>query len=163
MRRPPDDLQNAGRDADRADKITGARHNMGMAGMPSEVTATYFGIRIRTWDPLTYAEQEQWLQDLTALVPTLDPFYGQLVDLRDLRGICASDPALIEEGMNLVLACGLKRSAVIVSDPVTAMEVKRMAWETGVHEWERYLDASSEPDWERLALDWIDHAIDPYS
>lgn len=129
--------------------------------MPIEVQATHYGLRSTVWDPITPEEEQSWLASVKAMVPQLDPFYGQLVDLRRLRVDALTDPNLVKSAMEFVLAHGLQRSAVIVDDPVIAMHTKRLSWETGVYRWERYLDASEEPDWERVALDWIDHAIDP--
>ncbi|MBU0984121.1 MAG: hypothetical protein KKA42_09650 [candidate division Zixibacteria bacterium] len=53
------------------------------------------------------------------------------------------------------------RSAVILRSPVTTAQFKRIAGETGIFRNERYIDASSLPDWEQIALDWVEKAIDP--
>jgi hypothetical protein len=63
--------------------------------------------------------------------------------------------------MEYVRRHGLLRSAVIVSTATAALNIKQMAWRTGVYEWERYFDASHDPGWEHHATDWIVHRIDP--
>ena len=40
-------------------------------------------------------------------------------------------------------------------DPTTRSLFKRLAKETGIYEWERYIDASSHPNWEEDAMKWI--------
>lgn len=129
--------------------------------MPIEVVPTYYGIRTTAWDPLTTAEEIVWVSRLRSLIPTLDTFYGQLVDLRGRRLDGLTNVDLVQEAMELVLAHGLQRSAVIVADSAVAMLTKRVALEMGVYACERYIDASAEPGWERLALEWLDHGLDP--
>lgn len=129
--------------------------------MPVRLEVTHFGLRSTVWDPLTVQEERSWLAGIKEQVPTLETFYGQLIDLRG-RGVGGlSDPSIVVDAMHYVLAHGLLRSAVVVADPLIAMHVKRLSWDSGVYEWERYIDASVEPDWERLAVEWIDHGIDP--
>ncbi|MGB9500437.1 MAG: hypothetical protein ACKVE4_12015 [Dissulfuribacterales bacterium] len=41
------------------------------------------------------------------------------------------------------------------------MQFQCIGKETGIYEWERYIDVSSSPDWERIAVDWISKGIDP--
>ena len=53
------------------------------------------------------------------------------------------------------------RSAVILSSPVIAAQFRRIGGETGIGQWERYIDASTEPDWEEVGMNWLLHAIEP--
>ena len=50
---------------------------------------------------------------------------------------------------------------VILDDIVTALQFQRIAKETGIYEWERYIPAPSFSDWRKRGLDWILHGIDP--
>ena len=33
--------------------------------------------------------------------------------------------------------------------------------ETGIYEWERYIDASKTPKWEEIGIEWLVNNIDP--
>lgn len=33
--------------------------------------------------------------------------------------------------------------------------------QTGIYEWERYIDSSSVSNWEKVGLEWIEMAVDP--
>ena len=55
----------------------------------------------------------------------------------------------------------MTRSVVILSDPVIRRQFEDLAKETGIYEWERYIDASTTPNWEKVGLDWLIHAYDP--
>ena len=50
---------------------------------------------------------------------------------------------------------GMERSAVILANATVTLQFKRIARETGIDAWERYVDASSVPDFETAAVDWI--------
>ncbi len=41
------------------------------------------------------------------------------------------------------------------------MQFKRIAKETGIYEWERYINASATPNWEQAGADWLTKAADP--
>jgi hypothetical protein len=56
---------------------------------------------------------------------------------------------------------GMVRSCVILSAPIPIMYAKRFAKETGIYEWERYIDGRGDPNWKKKALDWVCKGIDP--
>lgn len=56
---------------------------------------------------------------------------------------------------------GVKRVAVILGNATVAHQFKRLSLESGIYDYERYLDASSDPDWETKGLKWITEGIDP--
>jgi hypothetical protein len=41
------------------------------------------------------------------------------------------------------------------------MQFKKIAKETGIDQWERYIDASSNPNWEDAGLNWIASSKEP--
>jgi hypothetical protein len=55
----------------------------------------------------------------------------------------------------------MERSVVILSNTVTTMQFKRIAQETGIYQWERYIDASKTQNWEGIGKKWLVNAIDP--
>jgi hypothetical protein len=47
----------------------------------------------------------------------------------------------------------MDRSVVILANSVTTMQFRRIAQETGIYQWERYIDASKVTNWEEIAID----------
>jgi hypothetical protein len=127
--------------------------------MPIHTVLTPYGYRSELIDPYDDAEHQAWFARIKRIADR-PGFYGQLIDLR----ATTPDPSAqdgISDAMAYVRAHGLLRSAVVVAHPTAALTVKQAAWRTGVYEWERYFDASTDPDWEQHAEDWIIRRIDP--
>ena len=51
-------------------------------------------------------------------------------------------------------------NSILYTDHIVT-EVIKIAKETGIYEWERYIDVTAQPGWEQIALDWILNAVDP--
>ena len=64
-------------------------------------------------------------------------------------------------GQKLYKQKGMERSAVILASAIITSQFKRLAHDSGIYAWERYIDASSHPDWEKIAENWISKGIDP--
>jgi len=41
------------------------------------------------------------------------------------------------------------------------MQFKRIAQESGIYVFERYIDAVTNQDWSKVAVDWVKNKIDP--
>ena len=53
------------------------------------------------------------------------------------------------------------RSVVIMDSLGIKLQFKRLSKESGIDEWERYIDSSSVNNWEELGLKWIKYSKDP--
>jgi len=67
----------------------------------------------------------------------------------------------MQEGQKLYKGKGMSKSVVILSNVTTKMQFKRIGQETGIYQWERYIDEVSNPNWEKAGVDWIKNGIDP--
>ncbi len=67
----------------------------------------------------------------------------------------------MEDGQKLYKEKGMSRSVVILANTTTKMQFKRIAQQTGIYQWERYIDETSNPNWEKAGVDWIQNGIDP--
>ena len=106
-------------------------------------------------------ELEQWLADSKELIKLFPDEFVVFVDMREMELLAPeSRPAMID-GQRYYRAHGMQRSVVILKDKITMMQFKGIAKETGIYEWERYIDANAEPNWEQVAMDWILDAVDP--
>ena len=56
---------------------------------------------------------------------------------------------------------GMERSCVILSNSLTKMQFTRIAKETGIYAFERYIDASVSQDWMDKAMGWLNKEEDP--
>ena len=67
----------------------------------------------------------------------------------------------MRRGQRMYRDHGMARSVVILSNPVTAQQFKQIAVESGIYEWERYIDASRETNWEQVGMEWLVKEVDP--
>ncbi len=128
--------------------------------MPTQTQSTPYGYRSTISDVLPEAEAKAWFEDVKRAVGTRSNF-GQLIDLRRQKAYGPETNAIIQEAMTYVRARGMQRSAVVLASAVTALQIKRLAKETGMYAYERYIDASADPNWEQTALAWIERGVDP--
>ena len=129
--------------------------------MPSTTESTAYGYRSTFCDPVTIEETQLWAEEVRQIVEGRTTF-GQLIDLRGRKRLSGvpEEEALIKEQMLYVRDHGLLRSAVVVANRQVALKIKQLAFGTAVYDWERYIDGA-DPQWERIALDWIERQIDP--
>lgn len=106
-------------------------------------------------------EMTRWLHESERdLAGQVGPF-SVLVDMRELKPLPTDAQQVMEAGQKQYKAKGMRRSAVVLQNPVITMQFKRTAQQTGIYEWERYLDASKTADWEAKALAWVSSGVDP--
>lgn len=106
-------------------------------------------------------ELEQWLVDSREMIKSYPKDFVVFVDMREMELLAPESRPVMVEGQEYYRAQGMQRSVVILRDKITMMQFKGIAKETGIYEWERYIDANAEPNWEEVGLDWILNAVDP--
>ena len=106
-------------------------------------------------------ELEQWLVDSKEMIKSYPDEFVVFVDMREMELLAPESRPTMVEGQRHYRAHGMQRSVVILKDKVTMMQFKGIAKETGIYEWERYIDANAQPNWEQVALDWILDSVDP--
>lgn len=107
------------------------------------------------------AEMKQWLQESIKELESAPESFGIIVDMRALNPLPADAQAIMVEGQKLYKTKGMQRSAVALQNAITAAQFTRLAKESGIYNWERYIDASSEKDWAEIAIKWVVDGIDP--
>ena len=106
-------------------------------------------------------EMQNWVADSKKSLLNSPASFGVFIDMRDLKPLPEDSQQYMVEGQKLYKAKGMKRSVVILSNSIAKMQFQRLAKETGIYEWERYIDASSSSNWEQIGIDWISKQIDP--
>ena len=56
---------------------------------------------------------------------------------------------------------GMERSCVILDDAIMRIQFMRLARQSGIFKYERYIDASAHKHWLAKARNWVSHGIDP--
>jgi hypothetical protein len=106
-------------------------------------------------------EMEKWFQESAQALTRCSGAFGVVIDMRTLKPLPRDAQATMVQGQGLYKKAGMQRSAVILDNAVTAMQFKRLAKESGIYAFERYLDASGDASWEKHAMDWVKSGIDP--
>lgn len=120
-----------------------------------------FGYKIVFSGFIRAAEMKQWLDESKALLEKSAGNFGVFVDMRELKPLDTDAQKHMEEGQKLYKAKGMKRSVVILANPLITLQFRRIAAQTGIDKWERYLDASTSPSWEKLGVDWLQNGTEP--
>ncbi len=111
---------------------------------------------------ITKDEMKNWVtESKAALAKEASTSFGVIVDMRTLAPLPPDTQELMVGGQQLYKQKGLKRSVVVVNNNVTAMQFKRLAKDSGIYQWERYIDASSTSNWTNVAVSWVRDGIDP--
>lgn len=126
-----------------------------------ELHQTEYGIRFAFQGFMQEDELRQWTQEVAQVTKKLARGFAVLHDMRGMHPLPPEARELMKRNMDRAKQAGLGRSAQIVNDAITAMQFKRLAKEVGIADSTRQVDASSVPDCERVAMDWIVKGIDP--
>ncbi len=110
------------------------------------------------------SEQEitKWIEESEkALAAVKGQKFYVFADLRKLKPLSPAAGQLMAKGQEMYQKSGLERSVVILADAVTSMQFVRLAKQSGIDAWERYIDASSTPDFKEVGLDWLLNKKEP--
>lgn len=120
-----------------------------------------YGYKITLAGSVSPDEMLQWVAASKEALTSSPPKFGVVVDMRDLKPLTPEAQNHMQEGQKLYKGKGMTRSAVIVASAVLAMQFKRIANETGIYEWERYVSAAQTSDFEKVAENWVSNGVDP--
>ena len=120
-----------------------------------------YGYKITFGDFINEVEMKKWVEESKAALQTAPNSFGIFVDMRTLKPLPPEAQKFMQEGQKLYKAKGMSKSVVILANAVTKMQFKRIGQETGIYQWERYIDEASNPNWEKAGVDWIQNGIDP--
>ena len=110
---------------------------------------------------ITAAEMQAWADESIALLAGQVGRFGVVVDMRKLRPLPADAQKIMVETQVLYKKKGMQRSAVILENSLTTAQFRRLAKDSGIDAWERYIDASVHANWTGLAIDWVKDGTEP--
>lgn len=124
-----------------------------------------FGYQLTFEDRIDVAEMTRWRDEVQAALAGAPQSFGVLIDMRSLKpgGIQPDAQKVMVDGQGLFKKAGMQRSCVILQSATITMQFERIARESGIFAFERYVNAARMPDWETKALAWIQNRIDPNS
>ena len=120
-----------------------------------------FGFKMKFSGFITVDEMQSWLEESKKLLAAAKPPFGVFVDMQEMKPLADDAQKVMQQGQKLYKDKGLQRSVVILAKTILAMQFKRIAQETGIYQWERYIDASKVPNWEEVGMKWVTEGVDP--
>ncbi len=122
---------------------------------------TEYGLRIVTQGLIVKDEMKQMMREAGETVNRLKPGFGVLHDMRGMFTLPPEAREIMKLNMEVAKRAGMGRSAQILDDAITTLQFKRLAKDAGISDTTRQIDASSVPDCDRAAIEWIVRGIDP--
>ncbi len=126
-----------------------------------KIERTDYGVKLTFGGTIERAEMAAWVAESEKSLVGMPAQFGVFVDMRTLHPLSKEAEAEMEKGQKLFKAKGMIRSAVILEKSITTLQFKRIAKETGIYQWERYISAENNPQWEEKGLRWITKGVDP--
>ena len=125
------------------------------------ILQTSWGFFLTFEGRLAAEEMRQWVSDSKAALGVVPHRFGVIADLRELELLDKTARQVMIAGQRLYRKMGMERSAVIVNSTLTGMQFARIATESDIIATERTIDEWREPNFWKLAEDWIIHGIEP--
>ncbi len=128
-----------------------------------KIEKKHYGFHLTFGGFIKEAEMNQWYDESLVALKDMPDKFGVFVDMRELKPLPSESQSKMEAGQKHYKERGMVRSVVVLNDPILTMQFKRIAKQSGIYEWERYIDASSNSDWERIGIAWLTDKVDPDS
>ena len=125
------------------------------------IEKTDYGYHLTFGGQILEFEMADWVEESRKALDGQKGAFSVFVDMRRLNPIPTESQVQMQKGQRLYKQKGMERSVVILENPTLTRQFSRIAKQTGILPWERYVDASLVRDWEKVALDWIIEGIDP--
>jgi len=122
-----------------------------------------YGYQLTFSGSIDLDEIKRWHEESRAALIGAPKTFGVLIDMRDLKpgGLKADAQPIMVEGQGMYRKSGMARSCVILNSATVTMQFQRLAKDSGIESYERYINAAVHPDWEVRAVAWLEKQIDP--
>lgn len=127
-----------------------------------KISAQSFGFVLTFSGRIEPDEMHEWVMEAQRqLRGPLPANWGVIVDMRELEPLSPASQAVMVEGQKAFKQRGMQRSAVALKDAVTTIQFRRLARESGIDAWERYLNVQQLSAWQTTAKQWITMGVEP--
>jgi hypothetical protein len=120
-----------------------------------------YGYKLTFGGQIDLNEMSQWVKDAGSSLEGQTGTFGVFVDMRELLPLTQEVQQEMTKGQILFKQKGMSKSVVILNNALTTMQFKRLGKESGIYEWERYIDASKVDNWEDVGIAWLKNGTDP--
>ena len=125
------------------------------------IEETPSGYRVTFEGFLQRSDAGTLLDSMRSTVRPREGGFSVLVDMRSSRAFPFEAQEAVKQAILHCKEAGLERNAVVLNGAIAALQARRLARETGIEPYIRYIDAANEPEWERVAFAWLQDGIDP--
>ncbi len=125
------------------------------------IELTDYGMKHTFCGVLDAREVKQWYEESKQLLSSVKKQFHMVLDMRELKPLGNKAEEIFYEGTKLISKHGMKRGAVIMENPEVIRQMRQIAKYANVHRQERYIDAVTTRNWEKLSHDWVIEGIDP--
>ena len=125
-----------------------------------KIEQTQIGFKLTFGGTITKEELEPWFEESKKALNTCKKPFGVIVDMRNVGLLPPDVQAEIVKGQMLYRNGGLQRSAVILGNARVTIQFMRLAKKSGIYNYERFIDASSDAQWESMRKSgWASESI----
>ena len=128
------------------------------------IEETKYGYKLVLEGFLQRDEVGQLLADMKAKIKPREKgqTFPLLLDMRKSNAFPSDAREILKQCLLFCKESGMQRNAVILASAIATLQARRIAKETGIDRWARYIDASTRPnDWEKVAVDWLIRGVEP--
>ncbi len=127
-----------------------------------ELKKTLYGVSITVSPDLTESKDiRSALKQVMLMINEFEGDFSAFTDLRNFETLPLNVQELIVSLKKWFSKKGMKRSVVILNSAYLTEHFKHYGRNSGLYEFERYLDTSFNSKWKLVALDWVMHGIEP--
>ena len=120
-----------------------------------------YGMKLSILGFINPNEVDTMNREVQELGSKLDDGFGIIVDMRENRAFSNEVAELMKEQIGICIDVGMGRAGIILQSAIMTLQARRLIAETGIADRVRFIDASSEPDWEKVATQWVTRAVEP--
>lgn len=125
------------------------------------IEKTDYGLHLTFGGRILEEEMAAWVEESSQLLNKQRGKFSVFVDMRTLDPIASEAQVQMQKGQRLYKQKGMERSVVILDNATLTRQFQRIARQTGILPWERYINASAVKDWETVGLNWIKSGVEP--
>lgn len=128
-----------------------------------KIEKTVYGVRLIFGGFITVDEMRKWKEESIQFLKKVPGKFLILVDMKDLKALPPDARDVLMEGQALYRQdgnpnAGIERSAVLVNDTLTQMQMIRTSKETGLYSKEKFFVAN-DPNCDTKVNDWLQKGV----
>ena len=118
-----------------------------------------FGVQL-TFEGFVHPEEmAEYKKEFRLILDLLPERFGILSDLRNMKPLPPESQQILSANPEWTSGRVI-RSATILNSSLVKLQSKRLATEWKQGETKRYIDAAQHPNWEELAINWIENGVE---